>query len=379
MIPAQRTEPSQRSARRVSWDVLRVVAIACVLLHHATQTSISSHPQLGAPPFVFPLSMGASTLMVISAFFACTSLEGGRSGRFLRRRLARLLPAYMAAVVLTFSVQRWVAPDGWSQLDGRDLVYNLLLVPQWFPDVNIVDFAYWTVPVQVAAFIAGAVLVGFLRGRGLRALLWALIVTPLLLSPLVSHSSVLFTVYNGFALHRAQLFAAGVAIYLWSKDRLGAKHLVALLVAALLAQGFHTNETASTVGFGVLLALVCAAAKGPDWGRSRVITWLAGISYGVYLVHEQIGTVVMDRLAAHGFGSWSLLAGFLTSAVVLGWLLTKYVERPAYRLLTQPQEGRSGRSPRRPSPRVRPVSQPRTSADDPATAALAGLLNVHLR
>ncbi|GLZ29363.1 acyltransferase [Lentzea sp. NBRC 105346] len=350
-----------------------------MLLHHATQTSISSHPQLGAPPFVFPLSMGASTLMVISAFFACASLQSGKPGQFLRKRLARLVPAYLVAVLLTFAVQRWIAPEGWSQLDGRDLVYNLLLINQWFPDIDTVDFAYWTVPVQIGAFVAGALLIKVLRNRPLRAFLWALIVTPMLLSPLVNHAEWLFRFYNGVALHRAQLFAAGIAIFLWSRRRMSTKHLVALLAAAVVAQEFHTSETASTVGFAVLLAVVCLAAKGPDWGRSRLVTWLAGISYGVYLVHEQIGTVVMDRLAAHGFGPWSLLAGFITSAVVLGWLLTKYVERPAYRLLTQPQAGRSGTSPRRPAPSVRPVSQPSTSAPDPMTDVLAGPLSVQLR
>lgn len=355
-----------------------------MLLHHATLTSVSSHPDLGPLPFTFPMSMGASTLMVVSAFFACASLNSGKPGQFLWRRLARLLPAYMAAVLLTYAVQRWIAPEGWSQLDGRDVVYNLLLINQWFPDVNIVDFAYWTVPVQIAAFIAGAVLVKHLRGKKLRFFLWALIITPLLLRPLLDHSHTLFMVYNGFALHRAQLFAAGIAIWLWHKQRMSTPHLVALLVATLVAQAIHTTEYGSTLGFAVLLLLVCTAAAGPDWvffkPIARPVTWLAGISYGVYLVHEQIGTVVMDRMHAVGLRSGWLLAGFLTSALVLGWLMTKFVERPAYRVLTQIQSGRSGSSPRRPAPPVLPVNQPSTVLADPLTELrLVGPLTVQMR
>lgn len=382
MIPEQRQKP--RTARRVSWDVLRVVAIGCVLLHHATLTSVSSHPDLGPLPFTFPMSMGASTLMVVSAFFACASLNSGKPAQFLWRRLARLLPAYMAAVLLTYAVQRWIAPEGWSQLDGRDVVYNLLLINQWMPDVNIVDFAYWTVPVQIAAFIAGALLVKRLRGTKLRVFLWALIVTPLLLRPLLDHSHALFTIYNGFALHRAQLFAAGIAIWLWHKDRLKTPHLAALLVATLIAQAIHTTEYGSTLGFAVLLLMVCAAAAGPDWvffaPIATPVTWLAGISYGVYLVHQQIGTVVMDRMHAVGLRSWWLLAGFVTSALVLGWAMTKFVERPAYKLLTQIQSGSSGSSPRRSVPSVLPVSHPRTALADPLTELrLAGPLTAQLR
>jgi len=382
VIPAQRQKP--RTARRVSWDVLRVVAIGCVLLHHATLTSVSSHPGLGPLPFTFPMSMGASTLMVISAFFACASLSSGKPGLFLWRRLARLLPAYLVAVLLTYAVQRWIAPEGWSQLDSRDVVYNLLLINQWVPDVNIVDFAYWTVPVQVAAFIAGAVLVKRLRGTKLRFFLWALIVAPLLLRPLLDHSHTLFVVYNGFALHRAQLFAAGIAIWLWHKHRMSTPHLIALLTATLAAQAIHTSEYGSTLGFAVLLLLVCAAATGPDWvffkPVEKPVTWLAGISYGMYLVHQQIGTVVMDRMHAVGLRSWWLLAGFLTSALVLGWAMTKFVERPAYRLLTQIQSGSSGSSPRRSEPSVRPVSHPSTALADPLTELrLAGPLTFQMR
>jgi peptidoglycan/LPS O-acetylase OafA/YrhL len=382
VIPAQRDKP--RTARRVSWDVLRVVAIGCVLLHHATLTSLVDHPDLGPPPFVFSMSMGASTLMVVSAFFACATLDSGRPGRFLWRRLARLLPAYMAAVLLTYAVQRWIAPAGWSQLTGRDVLYNLLLIHQWFKDVKIVDFAYWTVPVQITAFIAAAVLAKYLRGRKLQVFLWALILTPLVLREFLDYSHTLKTLYDGFTVHRGQLFAAGIAIWLWHKRRMSAPHLAALLVATLVAQAIHTTEYGSTLGFGVLLLLVCAAAAGPDWvffqPIAKPISWLAGISYGVYLVHQGIGTVVMDRMHAVGLRSWWLLAGFVANALVLGWLMTKFVERPAYRLLTQIHSGSSGSSPRRPEPSVLPVSQPRTALADPLTELrLAGPLTVQMR
>ncbi|MDT7788062.1 MAG: hypothetical protein QOF58_6481 [Pseudonocardiales bacterium] len=382
MIPAQRQKP--RTDRKVSWDVLRVVAIGCVLFHHGTVTSLVDHPYLNPMPFTFDMSMGASTLMVLSAFFACATLSHGRPGQFLWRRLARLLPVYFAAVLLSFAVQRWVAPAGWSQLEGRDLVYNLLLIRPWFPDVHIVDFAYWTIPVQVSAFIAGAVLVRYVRGKAVLVFPWVLIVTPLVLRELIDYSSTLDLAYNATSVHRAQLFAAGIAIWLWSKHRMGTAHLVAVLAATLVAQAIHTEEYGATAGFGIFLLLVCAAAGGPDWvffrPIRRPVTWLAGISYGIYLVHQAIGTVVMDRMHAVGLRSWALLAVFITSAVLLGWLLTKFVERPAYRFLTQIQSGSSGSSPRRPVPSVLPVSQPRTALADPLTELrLAGPLTVQMR
>jgi len=71
------------------------------------------------------------------------------SGFSRQQPLSRLGRPIVAALVDAIGESGHVAV-----LHGRDVVYNLLLVNQWFPDVNIVDFAYWTVPVQIAAFIA---------------------------------------------------------------------------------------------------------------------------------------------------------------------------------------------------------------------------------
>lgn len=324
--------------RRINWDVLRILAVLCVLLQHATHAGPSVHSELGRPFFVFSLEFGASALVVISAFFACASLAKGEPARFLRNRLARLVPAYVVAATCTYAVLRYLAPAGWSHLEPRDLLFNALMLQNWFPDVRLVDFSYWTLPVQVTGFVAGALLVSRVRGRAVKALLWTLVALPLVTRVWTVEDGVVRTLYDGLGVHRGQLFAIGVGIWLWSKGRLGDRHLFALLTACLLAQTVHSADFESTVGLGVLLIGVCAAAGGRDWDiapvrlLARPIKWLAGISYGVYLVHQEIGYVVMAKVAA--FGPWTELAAFTGTAVVLGWLLTKFVERPAHRALT---------------------------------------------
>ncbi|MEV0681752.1 acyltransferase [Actinosynnema sp. NPDC050436] len=377
--------------RRINWDVLRVLAVAAVLLQHATHAGPSVHQELGSPVFTVSLEMGASTLVVISAFFACASLAKGEPARFLRNRLARLLPPYAAAAVLTYFVLTRLAPEGWSELEPRDLVVNVFMLQNWFPDARLVDFSYWTLPVQVTGFVAGALLFSRVRGNGLRVLLWVLVVGPLVLRIWTEDPGLVRTFYDGLGIHRAQLFAAGVGIWLWSKDRLGTSHLGALLVAVLAAQGIHSDDPESTLALGVMLLAIAACAKGPDWDvrpvrlLRRPIKWLAGISYGVYLVHQEIGYVVMAAVAR--FGPWAELAAFLGVAVVLGWLLTRFVEQPAHRALTagsrpvlvrlvlaaglrRPQShlGSAGAAPFIVAPLRRPVSHPMASAAEPATA-----------
>lgn len=376
-----------------------MLAVFSVLLQHATHAGPLVHPELGRPLFTFPLEMGASGLVVMSAYFACASLAKGEPVRFLRNRLSRLLPAYVVAATFTFGVLRWIAPEGWSQLEFRDLVMNVFMLQNWIPDVRLVDFSYWTLPVQITGFVAGAFLCSRLRGPWLRVLLWTLVFGPLVMRVWTTDPGVVRTLYDGLGVHRAQLFAIGIGIWLWSKGRLGNGHLGALLVCALGAQAVHSSDLESTLGLGVLLLGYCAAASGPDWNVQPIraiakpIKWLAGISYGVYLVHQEVGYVVMLYLARLGLGPVVQLVGFFGTAVVLGWLLTRFVERPIHTWLTaesrgpelvrlvlaarllaprftggaaaQSQLGSFGTSPLNRVPSWRPVSHPSTSAASP--------------
>lgn len=377
--------------RRINWDVLRILAVLCVMLQHATRVGPANHPELDRPLFVFGLEFGASTLVVISAFFACASLSKGEPARFLRGRLARLLPAYLVAALCTYAVLRHLAPAGWSELEPRDLLFNVLMLQSWVPGVRLVDVSYWTLPIQVTGFVAGALLVTRVRGRAVKGLLWALVAVPLAVKEWAAAPHLVHILYNGLGAHRAQLFAIGIALWLWSKGRLGGRHLAALVAAALVAQAVHSADLKSTLAFGVLLIGVSAAAGGPDWDvapvrlLARPIRWLAGISYGVYLVHQELGYLVMAKVAPHA-GPLVELAFFIGSAVVLGWLLTTFVERPAHRVLTasrpavagllltarlhaaQSHLGSVGAVPFSRAPLWRPVSHASTSAAAPLTS-----------
>jgi len=393
------TSPENRRApRKINWDVIRVLAVFAVVLQHATHAGRINHPVLGPSPIVFPLQIGASALVVISAFFACASLAKGRPGHFLRNRLARLVPPYLAAVLITYAVLILLGPPGWTVLGPSDVLVNLVMLQNWIPGVLFVDYSYWTLPVQVGGFLAAAVLfAGPLgSGRALRAVLWSLPVVPLLLRLAVDDLAWLRTVYTGLALHRAHLFAIGAGLWLWSRGRLPGWQAGPLAVVGLYAQYVHTADGASTIGVAVLLAAMAAAAAGPDWDGvlmrpfAGVVRWLAGISYGVYLLNQEIGYLVMYRVHQAGGPALVQLPVAVGAAVLFGWLLTRWVERPAHRALMreqrlgarlayrtgrgQAQGGSTGGAGVSSSPPRRPVSQASTAGPLPLTvcAPIAG-------
>ncbi|MEV4315143.1 acyltransferase [Actinocrispum sp. NPDC049592] len=416
--PEAKTPPPKRSTRKISWDILRVLAVFGVVVEHVTHQSAINHPELAGYAFSLPLQFGASTMLVISAFFVCVTIGKGSRGKWLWNRVARLLPAYFVAVLVTYVVSRiavsffngysfadgrWLfgvptsgnpgALDPWYLPTGHDLLGNLLMIQAWAPSFHWIDASYWTLPIQIIAFAFAAFL--FRRkitsAKRLPILLWSLVIIPVVIRYTLrtdDSAQWIKSIFDGLALHRVHLFGVGIAIWLWTRGRMRGWHLASYITAALVAQDAHAywTDTPSTIAFGVVLLLVVAAAGGPDWDVplvrriAPVITWLAGISYGVYLVHQELGFILARTLLDLGASSWERLVASLALAVVLGWLMTRLVERPAHKFLVgagpavvgkvraQIQAGRLGTSPARPVPSPLPVNQASTVGAGPPTS-----------
>ncbi|MFJ8741876.1 acyltransferase [Embleya sp. NPDC127516] len=328
----------------MSWDLLRVTFVGLVLLFHGTHLARQWHPELAARPFVFPYQLGASLLLVVSGYFAAVSLRKGDVVRWWVGRMARMLPAFFVGVLGTSLFLRLCAPPGWYAPNLRDVLANLAMLWNWKPQsYTYVDAAYWTIPLQLVWFTAIFALWRSRRVHGDATVrtLWLVLCLELFLLPVRLHlqSEAFRTLYDGFGLYRVHLFVAGIGVHLWSRHRVRGPHAVFLLGACSFVHLCQTRHASWTVGLALGIAAICVAALGPDWDRcvpawaGRALQWTAGITYAMYLVHQSIGYVVMRRLQDHGVGAVGQLLALGVLAVLLGWLLTVLVERPAHRAI----------------------------------------------
>lgn len=349
MPPAGKDGSPESSRRDPGWDVLRSGFVMLVVLYHATYLAPALYPELIPRRFVFPHQVGASLLLVVSAYFACATLGRHSAGRYLWGRISRLVPAFVVAVPLSWALMRYLSPPEWWTPAGSDLVSNWLLLGNWEPArFPFVDGSFWTLPLQIMGFTAAALLSSCQLGHGrrLRTVLWLAIAIPLAQWPLrVNDPPETYRILvDGFGFHRLHLFVAGVAIWLWSNRRLGHAHFIALLLSCAFAQFVHTLiatpdglvwDWHSTVGVCFGIIAVAVVARLPRLGNvvpepvASAGRWLAGISYGIYLIHQTLGYILMRRLQDLGFGPTLQSLAMVLSAVLLGWLLTLVVERPA--------------------------------------------------
>ena len=320
--------PPCAPGRFLELDVFRGLAALAVVLFHYTVRFEQLHGLEGTPPaFLHFGKYGVHFFFLISGFVIFWSLtRTARWRSFLLSRLSRIYPAYWVAATLTFGT---VALFG---LPGREVgvgtyLANLTMV-QKFAGIPYVDGAYWTLTVELV-FYFWISLIHF-AGQLRRAELWFL--PPMLLGALVNLGVVVLPVgaLKFLLVEYANLFAAGIVLFrLYEGTDAGTARW---FLPLSLAFNFIAYPWPDASLMAVFLLLMLLAVQG-HLRRLCVapLLWLGGISYSLYLVHQNIGYVVIREVRAAGGSDLLGLACALLVALTLADLLSRMVERPAAR------------------------------------------------
>ncbi|RZK09910.1 MAG: hypothetical protein EOO56_29810 [Hymenobacter sp.] len=86
-----------------------------------------------------------------------------------------------------------------------------------------------------------------------------------------------------------------------------------------------------TLFFGVFLLIVLRRLQ---LRPARWITWAGALTYPIYLLHHNVGYVVLQRLGGY-VNKYALLTGMLAAVLLLAYLLHTLVERRFSKALGQ--------------------------------------------
>jgi peptidoglycan/LPS O-acetylase OafA/YrhL len=286
--------------------------------------------------------LGVELFFMISGFVICMSSWGRSVAQFAVSRVVRLYPAYWAAIVLTMAVL-FIWPN--SQVPRAqltDAAINLTML-QVGLGVRSVDAVYWSLWCELLFYALFAVVVwrGLTYRRAVMfCLAWIAASTAALATENGTASSLLSPDYAPF-------FIAGIAFYLIR--RFGPNLILWLIVLGTFALGLRPSVAITTgaasrlvgrpvpvAGTVIVLAvfylLMAAIALGHlDRIRWRGLTVLGAMTYPLYLLHEFIGWSWLARL--HNLPHWLALSLTLGALLLLSWLIHRFIERPAARVL----------------------------------------------
>lgn len=328
----------ERHGRNDTIDAFRGIAILGVLLFHYTVrwappwygTNLYGYGR--AYPQVLVLgATGVYLFFVISGLVITMTVLRSRSGfEFAVRRVARLYPAFLVGICLTLLFSGISAMAAFKVSFG-DAVANLTMNAPAFHR-GYVDGAYWSLAIEIKFYALVALSYALLRERfwiaiaGVAALglgVFAFGITrQILLAPY------------------GPLFLAGMAAWYWLFEKRRLPALVLAFESLILYAAYrHTFELSNVstwaphlclwISVAVLVALLAVGRNT----RMGPLCAIGRVSYSLYLVHQNIGVIIIASLTAIGLSD---IPAFLTASGVCfaaAALMFRFVELPAQRAI----------------------------------------------
>ena len=300
---------------------------------------------------------------------------------YLKRRAARILPAYYVSLAVAYPLLRLAEPLPGLHMPEAGQLWLFGLMLQNYSEETLLDLnpVAWTLPVELAfyALLPALGLFAYAVSRGRRgpqvAVALAMVATGLAWNAMVELQDLsqpwaralpaylpyfAFGILGVLYLHRraersgralgrgatAALVMAGVGLIVAE----GAWRSLVRTPEALTAMAIVDNTVAG-VGFALITVAVAAGAgRWASWAGVRPVAFLGLISYGIYLWHLPVILFLQD-LGIGERGESMVELGLVAppATLVLGTLSWYAVERP---LIARAHRRRSGRAAAAPAP-----------------------------
>ncbi|QAU46758.1 acyltransferase [Bradyrhizobium guangzhouense] len=321
-----------KSERSTGIDCLRAIAVIWVLLYHFVPLPIFNRGTFGVLLF-----------FIISGYCIAFSAESSRSAwHFYAKRLGRLLPALIVCGFLT-TLFKTLAPELVEA--GRDLkwihyAYTIIALPTLNVlqvNYNLPDGAYWSLQIEFQFYIFCFLMMTL----GLRERLLALICAVTIFRTLTTSTD--YYTSNDFF----PFFIAGMSIAALMRGRTR-EALTGILVAVaidLYHLKFHFRQPSVPIEMyrSLLLwvgtaAVYLAARYDHLLPRPfRALAFIGVISYPLYLIHQDVGMMILRWAQIGREGAGNLLVRAIVLPAFLGliaWIVYLAIERPTIKPLT---------------------------------------------
>ena len=338
------------SGKIVAVQYLRAVAALLVLASHALLYPLVT-PALAYGRMGW---LGVILFFVISGFIMVSVTESGRfdGGKFMRRRILRVVPLYWAFTLLA-AVMALLAPHLFKTtvFNGEELALSLAFIPFYNEASHGLHPLYklgWTLNYEMFFYVCFALLAMFSARRRVVGLTFAYAGLALV-GVLIAPQAAIPQFYTSFL---PLAFVVGCWIGLAHSEgrtvTLPGPVMVLIALAGLagLAEGFGWNNKEliedGTAFIGLLTASAAALLLALRYeGTLPHMAWLETLgnaSYSIYLVHI-FAVALIAGIGLHYLGTdSSVVVAVLTvlaiaTGVLLGLVIYRCVEQPLMRRL----------------------------------------------
>ena len=312
-------------------DYLRGIASLSVCWFHLTNTYPEASPVRLSGQYGW---LGVEVFFVISGFIIPFSLlSSGYSlrkhwGTFIARRIIRLDPPYLVAIVLTIFL--WHLSTLAPGFRGSAPAYtatSVLLHLGYLNDIFNVPWlspVFWTLAIEFQFYLLISLLYPAICLRsGLKR--WGVLILFCSI-PFIFPSRAFVSGY-------LCLFALGILSFQYYITLISRLEFLVLFlgIAALCLLSLDIQIT-------LVASLTSLALAFLKVGSYPVLTFLGTISYSLYLIHVPIGGRVVNifrRVATNDFELFCTSLVALAVSLIAAWILYQLIERPSHRWATR--------------------------------------------
>ncbi len=312
----------KESHRLDELDALRGLAALSVMLYHYTTRYRELFNKQTLNGFEFKYGyLGVEFFFMISGFVIfMTAGKVKTSGEFLLKRFIRLYPAYWICLTLSF-VALLIFPLEQRTAGTLTYLVNLTMFQELFKVANV-DGVYWSLFVEWMFYIIIAVLL--ISGLIVKPFIWLgfwlglSLVNTFIRIPLSE---------SFFNLHYAPYFIAGIGFYkIWQNDPKNWIYWPYVLAAGIVVL-FQNVPVPDKIAYWICSGVFILFIYGKlPWIANRVFIWLGAISYSLYLVHQNIGYILLNRLSDVDAPFAIIMT--ITLILALSHLINSFIEKP---------------------------------------------------
>lgn len=345
-----RLVPKNNATRIPELDALRgLAAIAIVLFHYTYRFGqIYAQPSSSVPA----LAQGQYAIylfFMLSGFVILMSREKTvRPFDFLVSRFSRLYPTFWVAVCVSFAIVAIFSLPG-REVSLTSAIVNLTMLPQLL-NIPLVDGVYWTLTIELMFYAAMFVLILLKLHRRIELVSAVWLMVLLLYQDVMPRLGLPTPLDYCVTLNGAACYIIAGMMFYKIKTHPRKWHLHAIVLfsfAVLVGNGGWSLAVASALFYALFYAVVFG------WLKSlaiRPLVFLGTVSYPLYLLHQNIGFVILRGFYSIGASPWVAIPIAVLIVLALATAVAFLLERPAnsairrrYAVLVQSNKSRISR------------------------------------
>ncbi len=312
-----------------------IAALIVVIYHYTTRYNELFGHESNLTVLGFPIGKyGVQLFFLLSGFVIMMTVQNTSIVAFVKKRWIRLMPIYMVGVLITYTVVSiFKLPN--RAVSFPELLINFTMLQGYIPDLAHVDGVYWTLVVELTFYIimTAVLILKLEKHMHLVSFLW-LLGSGILL---IINSQISFWVFGRLTIYTnaeyCYLFILGIMIYHIRQNNKDKRSYMIIALAFLFSYLYSSfiEFIVTLCVFVIILLVVNVEIKVLN---HRILVILGEISYSLYLIHQNIGYIIIRFINTYfsQIGPFYLIFPLVFS-ISLALILTYFIDIPVRKSL----------------------------------------------